>query len=100
MAIIAGDSLPTSPSSGHLGQCNLCQKLDTESSSCGLVSLSWTDLQTELKIAGQSKVPEQLGHEKINGSQPRYLQFRCESDNYSISIVEITANDNLVPTKI
>lgn len=75
LAIIAGDSFPTSPSPGHLGQRNLCQKLLIDSSSCGLVSFSLTDLQMELKIAGHSKVSEQLGHDKLNGSQPRYLQF-------------------------
>lgn len=70
LAIIAGDSLPTSPSSGHLGHCNPCQKLKLVSSACGLVGFSLMDLQMELKMAGQSKLPEQLGHDKTNGSQP------------------------------
>ena len=74
LAIIAGDSLPTLPSPGHLGQRNLCQKL-LKSSSCGLVSFSLADLQMELKIAGHSKVPEQLGQDKLNGSHPRYLRL-------------------------
>lgn len=69
LAIIAGDILPTSPSSGHLGQRNLSQKLDVDSCACGFVDFSGTDIQIELKTAGQSKVPEQLGHDKIRGSQ-------------------------------
>ena len=74
LAISAGDILPTVPSSGHLGQRNLCQKLQGGSSTCGFAGLSLIDIQMELKTAGQSKVPEQLGHDKIKGSQPRYLQ--------------------------
>lgn len=72
LAIIPGDSLLTSTSSGHLGQRNVRQKLYSVS---GLPCFSLTDVQMELKTAGQSKVLEQLGHDKINGSQPRYLQF-------------------------
>jgi hypothetical protein len=75
LAIIAGDILPNVPSSGHLGQRNLCQKLQVDSSASGFVGFSLIEIQMELKIAGQSKVPEQLGHDKIKGSQPLYLHF-------------------------
>lgn len=72
LAIIPGDILPASTSSGHLGQRNVRQKLYSVS---GLLGFSLTDMQMELQTAGQSKVLEQLGHDKINGSQPRYLHF-------------------------
>lgn len=75
-AIIAGYILPISPSSGHLGQRSLCQKLNIDSSSCCLIAFSLVDLQMELMTEGHSKVLEQLGHDKINGSQLPYLQFR------------------------
>lgn len=74
LAIIAGDSLPTSPPSGHLGHLNPCQKLQLDSSACELVGFSLMDLQMELNMTGQSKVLEQLGHDKTKGSQPLYLK--------------------------
>lgn len=76
LAIVAGDILPTVPSSGHLGQRSFCQKLLVGSSSCGFAGFSLIDLQMELKTAGQSKVPEQLGHNKVKGSQPLNLQVK------------------------
>ena len=74
MAIIAGDSLPASPSSGHFGQRILHQKSLEDSSPCSLVGFSVIDFAMELKMAGQSKVPEQRGHVRIKDLQSRYLQ--------------------------
>lgn len=41
-------------------------------------------LQLELNTVGQSKVPEQLGHDKTRGSQPWYLQYWHEPIVYLI----------------
>lgn len=76
LAIIPGDILPMSPSSGHLGQRNVRQKLHSVS---GLVGFSVVDRQREWTTAAQSKVVEQLGQDKINGSHPRYLWFHSHS---------------------
>ena len=73
-AIIPGDILPMSPSSGHLGQRSLRQKLRV-GSSCGIFVGFSPLIQMELNTAGQSKVAEQLGHDKVSGSHPWYLQY-------------------------
>lgn len=39
--------------------------------------MSLINARIELNTVGHSKVPEQLGHDKVKGSQPPYLQ--CNS---------------------
>ena len=76
MASTGGESLESSTLSGHLGHRIRRQKLAVasfaSSESDTLVELA---LVIRLDTGGQSKVPEQLGHDKRSGSQPRYLSL-------------------------
>lgn len=80
--------------SGHLGHRIQRQKLAVasfpSSESDTLVALA---LAIRLDTGGQSNVPEQLGHDKRNGSQPQYLSLLQRSillyAKYSNKLVEM-----------
>ena len=75
MASIGGEILDSSALSGHLGHRIWRQKLAVASfPSFGSDTL--VALVMRLDTGGQSKVPEQLGHDKRSGSQPRYLSLK------------------------
>lgn len=54
---------------------------------CASVGFSLIEEHKELKTVGQSNVPEQLGHDKTSGSQPRYLQYWYVQYVYLISFI-------------
>lgn len=77
LASIEGEILDSTVLSRHLGHRIWRQKLAVASfPSIGSDTLVALALVIRLDTGGQSKVPEQLGHDKRSGSQPRYLSLK------------------------